>query len=123
MRQSGVLAATCLYALDHHIGQQSLDNELAASIETRIKPFKHVTAVLPAETNIVIFDVSEYAPTAIEIVEILKRRGVLVGAFGERRVRVVTCLNVDDKAADILVEELSSILDVDNVSMTVSGGG
>ena len=110
MRQSGVLAATCLYALDNHIEQQAIDNNLAASIGERIAKLPKVIKMLPVETNIIIFDLEHDAPTAKEIVEKLQKKGILVGAFGERRVRVVTCLNVNEKAGDILVSELSKIL-------------
>ncbi len=110
MRQSGVLAATCLYALDNHIEQQAIDNNLAASIGERIAKIPKVIRMLPVETNIIIFDLEHDAPTAKEIVEKLQKKGILVGAFGERRVRVVTCLNVNEKAGDILVSELSKIL-------------
>ncbi len=110
MRQSGVLAATCLYALDNHIEQQAIDNNLAASIGERIAKIPKVIKMLPVETNIIIFDLEHDAPTAKEIVEKLQKKGILVGAFGERRVRVVTCLNVNEKAGDILVSELSKIL-------------
>ena len=110
MRQSGVLAATCLYALDNHIEQQAIDNNLAASIGVRIAKLPKVIKMLPVETNIIIFDLEHDAPTAKEIVEKLQKKGILVGAFGERRVRVVTCLNVNEKAGDILVSELSKIL-------------
>ena len=110
MRQSGVLAAACLYALDNHIEQQVVDNNLAASIGERISKIPQVTNMLPVDTNIIVFDVSADAPTAADIVDQLKARGVLLGAFGERRLRAVTCLNVDEVSADKLVEELSAVL-------------
>jgi hypothetical protein len=33
-----------------------------------------------------------------------------LGAFGERRLRVVTCLNVDEEAGNRLVAELTTVL-------------
>ena len=110
MRQSGVLAAACLYALDNHIEQQTYDNELAASIGERIQQLPQITHMHPVETNIIIFDVAAEAPTAAEIVEQLKHRGVLLGAFGERRLRAVTCLNVNETSGDSLVAELTAVL-------------
>ena len=110
MRQSGVLAAACLYALDHHVEQLEQDNSLAASIGERIQHLAGVKNMMPVESNIVIFDVTENSPTAAEIVETLRDADVLVGAFGERRIRLVTCLNVDQSSGDKLVQELTSIL-------------
>ncbi|MGB1238614.1 MAG: threonine aldolase family protein, partial [Pseudomonadales bacterium] len=110
MRQSGVLAATCLYALDHHMEQQERDNTLAASIGERLRQIPQVSNVLPVDTNIVIFDLDTDAPTAATVVDEMKSRGVLLGAFGERRLRAVTCINVDEQAGDALIEQLTDLL-------------
>lgn len=107
MRQSGVLAAPCLYALDNHIVQLEKDNNLAFKISEGLKDIPQVTHILPVETNIVIFDISEQAPVASKVVEDMKLRGVLMGAFGERRLRIVTCINVDDLAGAHLLKELT----------------
>ena len=72
--------------------------------------FPQITNVMPVDTNIIVFDVADNAPTATEIVDRMKDRGVLLGAFGERRLRIVTCLNVDKNAVDALVTELASVL-------------
>ncbi len=110
MRQSGVLAATCIYALENNMAQQSRDNELAASIGRRLERIPHISHMHPVDSNIIIFDVAADAPTAEDIVARLRERGVLLGAFGERRLRAVTCLNVDEQAGDRLVAELTAIL-------------
>ena len=110
MRQSGVLAAACLYALDNNIEQLVVDNNLAASIGERISQIPKVTNMLPVDTNIIVFDVASNAPTAANIVDQLKERGILLGAFGERRLRVVTCLNVNEESGDKVVKELSAVL-------------
>ncbi|MDG1026659.1 MAG: threonine aldolase family protein [Gammaproteobacteria bacterium] len=110
MRQSGVLASTCLYALDNHIEQLAADNALAASIGERIKNLPGVINMLPVDSNIIIFDVSEKSPTAAEIVKLLQNEGVIIGAFGERRLRVVTCLNVNEASGEKLVQALTPLL-------------
>jgi len=110
MRQSGVLAATCLYALDNHIEQLAADNELAASIGKRIKDLPGVVNMLPVDSNIIIFDVSESSPTAAKIVELLHNENIIIGAFGARRLRVVTCLNVNKTSGDKLVQALTTVL-------------
>lgn len=102
LRQSGYIAATGLYALDHHVGRLAEDHALAESIGARIGAMGNVARVLPVETNIVIFDINEGGPTASEVVAALSRRGIRTGAFGERTVRIVTHLGVDAKAGDLL---------------------
>ena len=111
MRQSGVAAAMCMYALEHNVERLSQDHCLANFLSENIKSFKKVKTVLPVETNIIIFDLKANAPTAAKLVKTLGQKGILIGAFGERRVRIVTHLDVNPKAGEILVEELAKHLD------------
>lgn len=110
MRQSGIIASMCLYALDHHVDRLADDHSLADFLGEEIAKLAKVKTVLPVETNIAIFDMTDDAPTAIELVKMLRAEGVLVGAFGERRVRVVTHLDVDPAAGTHLMKILSGIL-------------
>ena len=50
------------YALDHHLEQLTLDNALAASIGKRLEDIPGIERVLPVDSNIVIFDVTEIRP-------------------------------------------------------------
>ncbi|MDE0304655.1 MAG: beta-eliminating lyase-related protein [Albidovulum sp.] len=110
MRQSGIVASMCLYALDHHVARLADDHELAASLGRDIAKLPQVKQMLPVETNIVIFDLTDDAPTAAEVVERLKAEGILVGAFGVRRIRVVTHIDVNPEAGDALIWGLSKYL-------------
>jgi threonine aldolase len=110
MRQSGVLAALCLYALDHNIDRLAEDHALAATIAERLGSLRKISNILPVETNIIIFDLADDAPTARELVELCHRDGLIIGAFGERRIRVVTHLDVDPKAAEALCRSLDKHL-------------
>lgn len=107
MRQSGILAAMCLYALDHNIERLADDHALARSIAERLRAMPKVTQVLPVATNIVIFDLSDAALSAGDLVERLAAEGIAIGAFGDRRIRVVTHLDVDAAAGDALVDSLA----------------
>ncbi len=110
MRQSGILAAMCLYGLDNNVERLAEDHDLAARIAEALATFDHVDRILPVDTNIIIFDVSEGAPTAPEIVASLEQDGILAGAFGERRIRLVTHLDVDKNAGDVLCKSLAALL-------------
>ncbi len=110
MRQSGIVAAMCLYALDNNVERLADDHELAARIAKTLTTFAQVDRVLPADTNIVIFDVADTAPMASEIVESLEKDGILAGAFGDRRIRLVTHLDVDEDAGDALCNSLTALL-------------
>lgn len=110
MRQSGILAAMCLYALDHNVDRLAEDHARAARIAETLAGLAGVDQVLPADTNIVIFDLAENAPTAPDLVALLEADGILAGAFGARRIRLVTHLDVDDAATDALCGSLSAHL-------------
>jgi threonine aldolase len=101
MRQVGVLAAACLYALDHHLDRLAEDHEHARLLAKRL-------GVDPSavETNMVVLD-DVAAPV---IAQAAKAQGVLVSQVSPRRIRLVTHLDVDraavDRAADVLAELL-----------------
>ena len=110
MRQSGIIASMCLYALDHHVDRLTEDHELAAALATEIAELPLVTNVLPVETNIVIFDLADTAPSAAELVNSMRKNGVGIGAIGENRVRVVTHLDVNTASARALMQGLRKYL-------------
>ena len=97
MRQVGVLAAACSYALDHNLGRLAEDHEHAQLLAKRL-------GVDPAsvQTNIVILD----GVNAPVVAEGAKAQGVLVSQVSPRRIRLVTNLGVDrngaERAADVL---------------------
>ncbi|MBT6242754.1 MAG: threonine aldolase family protein [Rhodospirillaceae bacterium] len=110
MRQSGIIASMCLYALDHNVDRLAEDHDLAASIATRIAALNSVINVLSVDTNIVIFDLSAGSPDAASLVASLQNDGIQIGAFGERRIRIVTHLDVDPAAGDALCQSLEKHL-------------
>ena len=110
LRQSGFMAALCIYALDHNVDRLADDHRHATQIASFLERLDWVDTVLPADTNIVIFDISQDGPTAAELVSELLSRGFVVGAFGERRVRIVTHLGVGQDDTDRLCAELKTLL-------------
>ncbi|UWQ33759.1 threonine aldolase family protein [Leisingera sp. M527] len=110
MRQSGILAAMCLYGLDHHVDRLSEDHRLAKYLADQIRALPQVAHMQPVETNIIIFDLDDSAPLAADIVADMKADGVLIGAFGPRRIRIVTHLDVDMQAGEDLLVALKKQL-------------
>jgi threonine aldolase len=107
LRQSGVLAAAGLYALDHHVERLADDHANARVIGERLATCDGVAIDLGAlETNIIVFRLREGAPDAPAVVARAEDDGVLVMAFGPRTVRAVTHLDVTredcERAADAL---------------------
>ena len=106
MRQSGILAAMCLYALDHHIERLADDHALAKSIAGQLASFAKVEKILPVNTNIIIFDLTPDAPNASDLVSLCESDDLAIGAFGDHRIRIVTHLDVDEQAGEALCQTL-----------------
>jgi threonine aldolase len=97
MRQAGILAAAGLYALQHHIARLAEDHEKARTLAQGIAGASGIgleTAEPP--TNMVYFETEVPADEFIE--RLRERHGVLSGAMGPNRVRLVTHLDVDAEA-------------------------
>jgi threonine aldolase len=107
MRQSGVLAAMCLYALDHNVDRLAEDHALTASIASRIGQMAGIASILPVDTNIVIFDLDDAGPDAETVAAGLAEDGVAVSLLGPRKMRVVTHLDVDAAGGDALCAALA----------------
>jgi threonine aldolase len=101
MRQTGVLAAAGLHALDHHVERLAEDHANARLLA-------EACGVDPAgvDTNIVVVDVPEAAP----VVHAAREEGVLVSAVGPRTVRAVTHLDVSAEQAQEAAAVLSKVL-------------
>jgi threonine aldolase len=95
MRQSGYLAAACLYALDHHVERLAEDHANARLLAAAVRDVPGLTLVPPeVETNLVWFEVDARLGSAKDVTERLKAEGVLVAALGKNVVRAVTHLDV-----------------------------
>ena len=110
MRQSGILAAMGLYALDHHVDRMADDHVRAARIGVALARMARVESVLPVETNIVIFRMAPDGPGSAELIETAREAGVLISPRDERTCRIVTHLDVDDDDVDVLLEVMAAAL-------------
>ena len=109
MRQSGILAAAGLWALENNLARLGEDHANARLLAERLAGIRGVSLDLKTvQSNIVIFRMDEGAPDAATIVACAQDMGVLVSAFGPRTVRAVTHLNVGRgqcrQAADLLAK-------------------
>jgi len=109
MRQSGILAAACLFALEANLGRLADDHANARRLAERLTGHPAVRP-LPPDSNILMLDLVRDADTADAVIPRLAERGVLVVPFGPRRLRAVTHPDVSaadvDRAADVIAEVL-----------------
>lgn len=99
MRQAGFMAAAGIYALDHHINRLKDDHKNARILADALKTSSLVKNVMPADTNIVIFELTDKY-NAEEFVEKLNHYGIKCNTFGKQMIRFVTHLDLNDDMID-----------------------
>lgn len=107
MRQVGLLAAACLYALDHNLDRLAEDHENARLIAEGLDHPRLRVAVMP-DTNILLIDLDEDI-AADGFLHLLAERGVLGVAFGEHRIRLTTHKDVSREDCRRAVEILNGL--------------
>ena len=109
MRQSGILAAAALYALDQNLSRLAEDHEHARLLAERLSRGAAVRPSAP-DTNIVMLDLVRETDTADTVIPRLAAAGVWVTPFGPRRLRAVTHLDVSrpeiERAAEVIARVL-----------------
>jgi threonine aldolase len=110
LRQSGILAAAALYALDHHLERLADDHENARLLAKAIDGAGGCT-VVPPDTNIVMIDLPAGRKTD-PIVEAARKAGVAISEWSATRIRLVTHLDVTTadcrKAAEVIARVLGA---------------
>ncbi len=97
MRQTGILAAAVLHALDHHLDRLERDHRLATELAEGLRSVSGLHAA-PPETNIVFIEVEGPERRADDLLNFLENRRILMTRFGRRRLRAVTHQDVDRQA-------------------------
>ncbi len=110
MRQSGILAAAGLYALDHNVERLAEDHANARILAESLAQTRVEIDLATVQSNIVIFRLPEPLPDAATVVRRAQAQGVLVSAFAARTVRAVTHLDVDAAECRRAGEVLAKVL-------------
>ena len=113
MRQSGILAAAGLWALENNLARLAEDHANARLLAERLAGLRGVSLDLATvQSNIVIFRMEEGAPDAATVVARAQELGVLVSAFAARTVRAVTHLDVSGADCELAADRLVQVLGV-----------
>ena len=94
LRQGGICAAACLYALDHNVDRLAEDHAHARTLARGLAQVPGITVETP-ETNLVFFDTKGTGMTADALAAALREHGVLLSVMGLHRGRACTHLDVD----------------------------
>jgi len=92
MRQAGILAAGCLYALDHNIERLADDHEAARVLAHEVSERAPRAIAAPPQTNIVVIDTG--ARPSGRVIDSAKAAGLIISGVGPHTVRAVTHMDV-----------------------------
>lgn len=102
LRQGGICAAACTYALDHNVDRLAEDHANARILAEGLAALPGLAVEAP-ETNLVFFDTRGAGLTADELAERIRWEGVQVSTVGKYRVRACTHLDVDRAGVDLAI--------------------
>lgn len=110
MRQSGVLSAAAIYALDHQYDRLADDHANAKQLAASLAGIRGV-AIVPPDTNIVMVDLVA-GQSVPKVAAAARQEGVLVSEWSDTRIRLVTHIDVNTndcrRAADVLRAALTN---------------
>lgn len=96
MRQSGLLAAAAIFAIDHNTIWLKEDHRRAREIASCLESMNYIENVMPAQTNIVIVKLNNRY-TQSEFLGLLKQKSIWAVGFGPDMIRFVTHMDFDDE--------------------------
>lgn len=110
LRQAGIAAAGCLYALDHHVQRLADDHALARHLADGLNQLPGVCVLTPRpETNMVFFELDAEGWTHAAFLDRLAARQVLAGPVGNQ-LRAVTHLDVTASDIDHALQAIRDVL-------------
>ena len=107
MRQAGICAAACTYALDHHVDRLADDHANAGALARGLSQIAGIEVQEP-ETNLVFFKPDGAGVSGDNMVAALHKRGVLL-AMMDGRIRACTHLDV---TADMIEETVGLVREI-----------
>jgi len=108
MRQSGMLAAAGIFALDNNISKLKEDHRRAKLLGEALENSNFVESVLPFESNILIFKLKEEYP-GDKFIAKLAENDVKAIEFGPQMVRFVTHLDFTDDMLERTIAVLKNL--------------
>jgi threonine aldolase len=107
MRQAGICAAACTYALDHHVDRLAEDHANARALARGLSQIAGIEVQQP-ETNLVFFNPDGAGIGGDDMIARLRQRGVLL-AMMDGRIRACTHLDVTAAMIEETVAQVREI--------------
>ncbi len=111
MRQSGLLAAAALYALDHNVARLAEDHDNAKHLARALAEIPGLSLNPDdVQTNMVFFEVDPAWGSAETLYRTLEARGVRTFDVGPQRMRAVTHLDVSRTQIDDALDVITNVM-------------
>ena len=111
MRQAGVLAAAGLVALDNMVERLADDHSNAKRLAEGLANIQGISVdPTSIQTNIVIFEISESAGNANDVINELANEGVLVTYPGQQSLRMVTHRHISASDIDEALSRVAKVM-------------
>lgn len=104
MRQAGICAAACLYALDHNVDRLAEDHRNAKALARGLRQMPGL-AVEDPETNLVFFEPAGAGIASTDLIQRLRLKGLYLSFVGGR---VRACTHLDVTGA--MIEEAVALI-------------
>ena len=106
MRQSGILAAAGIHALENHIERLTDDHANAQDLAEGLSSIQGVN-VEPVQTNMIFVE----APgDASQLAEKLEAQGILMAGYTGEKIRLVTHLDISEEDVKKVIHEFREAL-------------
>lgn len=107
MRQAGILAAACIYALDNNLPQLKQDHIHAHQIAEVLQNLDYVEHIMPVETNIIILKLARTFSDK-HFISYLAENNIHAFAIGDNQIRFVTHLDIIPENINAVNQVLSN---------------
>lgn len=109
MRQAGVIAAAGIVALTEMVERLADDHAHAQQLAAGLRAFPQIALTHDVQTNIVVFRLTDPRWTPPQVVAGLREHGVLIGGFGDERLRMVTHYGIAHADVDATLDALGQV--------------
>ena len=108
MRQAGILAAACLYALEHHVTRLAVDHENARQLAQGLAGIPGIQCDPDSVQTNMLFIGLDTAELGQSLAEELRQQGILITAG--QQMRLATHLDISEEAVSLMVDAVRSFM-------------
>ncbi len=111
LRQSGIVAAAAIYALENNVTRMREDHSNASQLALGLAAIDGISVEADrVASNLVFFEIQTDRGTAVQLAAALKEQGVLIGPMGSQLMRAATHLDVNSADINAAVQAIAACM-------------